>query len=140
MRFCDPDGPYDERMIVCEDYDFWLRVTAALPIGLVPEYLVEKYGGHADQLSQSQIAIDRFRVFALLKLLSSGSLSKSQAVQVTQEIQAKTARLVTGSIKRNRPESALYKRIIARVGDGRASELSMLLSSARPTLLENRPT
>ena len=97
----DQFGLYDERLLVCEDYDFWIHVTSQYEIGLVPEILVDKYGGHSDQLSTSQPAMDRFRLFALLKLLSS-SLTESQREQVVNEIIFKSEILYSGARKRGR--------------------------------------
>lgn len=62
-------GPFDERLPACEDYDLWLRITAFEPVGLAGGELVVKYGGHADQLSRRFWGMDRFRVYALVKLL-----------------------------------------------------------------------
>ncbi len=65
-------GGFDESFPVCEDYDLWLRIAAERPIPLIPEALVVKRGGHADQLSRSTWGMDRYRVRALQKLLRPG--------------------------------------------------------------------
>lgn len=62
-------GYFDEKLPVCEDYDFWLRVTAQYPLFLIPEYLTIKEGGHSDQQSKKYPAMDRFRIYALEKIL-----------------------------------------------------------------------
>ncbi len=59
---------FDENLPAAEDYDLWLRIAWRHPVGLVPEPLVIKRGGHADQLSR-QWGLDRFRIRALMKLL-----------------------------------------------------------------------
>lgn len=63
-------GGFDEQLPACEDYDLWLRLFSRHPLLLVPEPLVIKYGGHADQLSRQYWGMDRFRITALLKLLA----------------------------------------------------------------------
>ena len=60
---------FNERLKVCEDYELWLKITSKIPISLVKEPCVIKYGGHADQLSKKFWGMDRFRVKALEKLL-----------------------------------------------------------------------
>jgi glycosyltransferase involved in cell wall biosynthesis len=62
-------GNFDERLRVVEDYDLWLRISARYTIGFVPEVLVVKHGGHEDQLSRQYPIMDRYRVYALRKLL-----------------------------------------------------------------------
>lgn len=63
-------GGFDESLPACEDYDLWLRITAHHPVLLVDEPLIEKHGGHPDQLS-NQIGLDEYRIKALDKLLAS---------------------------------------------------------------------
>ena len=65
-------GGFDEALPVCEDYDLWLRIAVDHQVALIPEPLVIKRGGHADQLSHSVWGMDRYRVMALQKLLRSG--------------------------------------------------------------------
>ena len=62
----DLHGGYPEKYRVCEDYALWLKITAQERIGLVEERLTVKHGGHADQLSASEPALDRYRLDALL--------------------------------------------------------------------------
>ncbi len=64
-------GDFDESLEVCEDYDLWLRIALKYEIGLVDKPLITKYAGHEDQLSFKHWGMDRFRVIALKKLLSS---------------------------------------------------------------------
>ncbi|MDD2358081.1 MAG: glycosyltransferase family A protein [Thiovulaceae bacterium] len=64
-------GVFDESLEVCEDYDLWLRLTWKHKVGLIEQAMTIKYGGHTDQLSMKYWGMDRFRVVALEKLLSS---------------------------------------------------------------------
>lgn len=100
----DRYGPFDEDLPACEDYDLWLRVTARERVGLAPERLVTRRGGHPDQLSARYPAMDRFRVYAILKLLASEGVSlppeyRERAAAAALE---KARILRDGAIKRNR--------------------------------------
>ena len=65
----------------CEDYDLWLRLTLCTPVFLLPERLIVKRGGHADQLSRCVPVLDQYRITALEKMLTAPlSLSQRQAV------------------------------------------------------------
>ena len=68
-------GWFDEDLPACEDYDYWLRVTARFPVHYVDDALVVKHGGHDDQLSRRYWGMDRFRIRALEKVLASGALA-----------------------------------------------------------------
>ncbi len=96
-------GMFDERMPACEDYDLWLRVAWQYYIGFIPEKLIVKYGGHSDQLSASLWGMDRFRVYALCKLLAHfGSLIPQGYYQKAIEVALqKCAVLYQGAEKRN---------------------------------------
>jgi glycosyltransferase involved in cell wall biosynthesis len=102
-------GGFDENLKVCEDYDLWLRIACGVPFGLVPEPLVIKRGGHADQLSRSVWGLDRFRVAALVKLLSADSVSGDRRCAVVEALQAKCTILANGARRRGREfEAARY--------------------------------
>lgn len=97
----DEFGGFDERLPACEDYDLWLRITSRVPVGLLDEPLLTKFGGHADQLSGLHPAMDRFRIYALGKILLSGTLSEKQTRQVMDVLREKTKILLNGAEKRN---------------------------------------
>ena len=69
---------FDPALKICEDYDFWLRLLLTEQIGLIDEPLVEKYGGHKDQLSNSTWGLDRFRIQSLEKILHTEVLNNLQ--------------------------------------------------------------
>ena len=71
-------GVFDESFPVCEDYDLWLRIALKYTIGLIPEKMIVKTGGHSDQLSRKYWGMDRYRVRALEKLLSNGLSDKKR--------------------------------------------------------------
>ena len=61
-------GLFDEALPVCEDYDFWLRVSIRYPIFFIGQKLIIKRGGHPDQLSQRSWGNDRYRVIRFGKI------------------------------------------------------------------------
>ncbi len=93
-------GFFDESLPACEDYDLWLRIALKYEIALLPQALIVKNGGHADQLSQAHWGMDRFRIRALLKILDDPSLSDDQRKKVEEEIENKCRILNTGALKR----------------------------------------
>src|SRR5919198_1298799 len=77
----DQLGGFDESLPACEDYDLWLRLTLVTPVVLLPERLIVKRGGHADQLSRCIPVLDQYRIMALEKILAAPlTLSQRQAV------------------------------------------------------------
>lgn len=97
-------GGFDPEFYVCEDYEFWLRLTAQEPVDLVAEPLTIKYGGHDDQLSRALPAMDRFRLLALAKGLQNG-LFQHRAPQAQHEFLRKAEILCLGAIKRQHREA-----------------------------------
>jgi glycosyltransferase involved in cell wall biosynthesis len=106
-------GGFNESFPACEDYDLWLKITCRYPVGLVDEYLLTRYGGHADQLSSAVPVLDRFRVRSLIDLLAAGYLSPEQTRQA-RECLLKRAHIVgTGYLNHgNRKEYERYLEII----------------------------
>lgn len=62
--FFEKHGGFAEHFRVCEDYELWLRLLAAEPVGFIQEPLAIKRAGAWEQLSGKR-EIDRFRVLAL---------------------------------------------------------------------------
>ena len=92
-------GGFDERLPACEDYDLWLRLTLATPVVLLPERLIVKRGGHADQLSRCIPVLDQYRITALEKILAAPlTLSQRQAVLV--QLRQKCRVVAQGAYKR----------------------------------------
>jgi glycosyltransferase involved in cell wall biosynthesis len=117
----DELGGFDPSFAVCEDYELWLRIALREPVGLVPEALVIKRGGHGDQLSRSTWGLDRFRVAALLKLLATATLSHDERAAVTAVLRAKAGVLAHGAARRGREDEAERYRLLACVGGCRAA-------------------
>lgn len=104
-KIFDEVGLYDEKLVACEDYDLWLRVTSRFPVGLVEEKLVVKTGGHKDQLSQRHWGMDRFRVYALEKVIKS-DISLDQKKEAVRTLIDKSTILLNGSLKRGKMDEA----------------------------------
>jgi glycosyltransferase involved in cell wall biosynthesis len=97
-------GCFDEALPACEDYDLWLRISAQFPIYLIDQPLVVKRGGHPDQLSRTTPALDRFRIQALVKILTSGRLTVTQHDLAYKELETKCRIYGQGCLKRGRIE------------------------------------
>ncbi len=96
----ETSGGFDESLPACEDYDLWLRLSAKEPVGLIEKPYVIKYGGHEDQRSREFAAMDRFRIYALDKILSSGTLMPEQTVAAQQALDEKIRIFNQGALKR----------------------------------------
>jgi glycosyltransferase involved in cell wall biosynthesis len=108
-------GGFNESLPACEDYDLWLRVTCRNHVGLVDEYLLKRYGGHADQLSANVPVLDKFRVQSICDLLESGLLSADQASLARTSILKRAHIVAQGYQKRGNPkEYERYEALIAR--------------------------
>jgi glycosyltransferase involved in cell wall biosynthesis len=106
-------GLFDEALPVCEDYDFWLRVSGRFPIFFIDRKLIIKRGGHPDQLSHRFWGNDRFRVVALEKLLSEPYIRPEEREWILKEMKKKCQILSQGYLKRgNEPEGRRYQEIM----------------------------
>jgi len=98
-------GYFREDLPACEDYEFWLRILARHPAGLLPAAQVAKTGGHADQLSNRIIGLDLYRIYALIGILKE-DLSSEQRKKVLAVLKAKAGIYASGCLKRDKPEEA----------------------------------
>ncbi len=106
-------GGFDEEYPVCEDYDFWLRVTARYEAGLIDEALTVKYGGHRDQLSTTHVAMDYWRIRSMSRLLSDTGLSPPRREAILRELRRKGRILLKGYIKYGRNER--YRELLSLI-------------------------
>lgn len=95
-------GGFDENMPVCEDYEFWLKVTAKYQVKLIPKILTIKEGGHPDQQSKKYPAMDIFRIYAISKLLENKVLNYQQYKLALEEFKKKTEIYMKGALKRGK--------------------------------------
>ena len=110
----DTVGGFDEDLPACEDYDLWLRITARYPVLLVDEPLVEKHGGHADQLSRTVPGLDRYRIRALVKILEAGVLDPGDRAVAAATLDRKCRIWAGGAAARGRDEEAARYRELGR--------------------------
>ena len=102
-------GLFDETYPCCEDYEFWLRVSAEERFLLVEEPLTIKHGGRDDQVSViNRIGMDRFRIRAIMKILTSGGLDESQRSIARQELEGKCRIYGEGCLKHGRIKEGHY--------------------------------
>jgi len=92
-------GLFDESLPACEDYDLWLRICHQFPVHYIDRPLINKYGGHDDQLSNRYWGMDRFRIRALKKLLVEAELSRSDRQAVQHMLEQKLKILLKGANK-----------------------------------------
>lgn len=114
----DRVGGFDESFPVCEDYDLWLRISRDTEVPLIPEALVTRRGGHADQLSRSTWGFDRFRVQAIGNLIEAG-LDTEQAGWALEAMAKKVTILARGFRKRG--NEAMAQEYEERLRRARAS-------------------
>lgn len=105
-RFWKEVGPFDETLPACEDYDLWLRTLLCYPVGLCPQKLVVKTGGHPDQLSRKIVGLDLYRMQSLDKLMRSGNLNRGQFEQTRSALETKAMIYIRGCLKRGRTGEA----------------------------------
>ncbi len=110
-------GLFDEALPVCEDYDFWLRVSTRFPVFFINKKMIIKRGGHADQLSNRSWGNDRYRVIALEKLLSEPAVGPEERELILNEMKKKCQILSQGFLKRgNELEARRYAEIMRQYG------------------------
>ncbi len=112
-------GLFDESLPACEDYDLWLKVCARQPVLYLDEPLLNKYGGHDDQLSQQYWGMDRFRIQALDNAIETIPLKDEDRQAAIRTLIDKTRIFINGAIKRQRqddlePYQALLNKYGAR--------------------------
>lgn len=110
-------GGFDEAMAAAEDYDLWLRVLCGHRAGLLDEALMTRRAGHPGQLSATVVAIDRFRILALLKLLAHADLPPARRHAVCEVLAEKCAIYAKGLTRRGHSSTADFiLEVAARAG------------------------
>jgi glycosyltransferase involved in cell wall biosynthesis len=110
-------GGFNESLPACEDYDLWLKITCSHEVGLIDEFLLTRYGGHADQLSACVMGLDRFRIRSIIDILGSGRLTHKQELLSRKELAKKAVIVANGFRKRGRTEEyERYRRIATDFG------------------------
>jgi len=102
-------GYFNEDFFCCEDYEFWLRVTACHPFLLIDKPLTIKEGGRSDQLSyQHRIGMDKLRIHAIENILQSGELSVVKYKLALNELKKKCLIYGQGCLKHEKIEEGRY--------------------------------
>lgn len=112
-KLFDDMGGFDEEMVAAEDYDLWLRILIDRKAGLLDENLVTRHSGHADQLSSQTAAIDRYRILALTKLLTSANLVDAKRA-ATAEVLAEKCGIYARGLRRRGRDAGLIEEIAER--------------------------
>ena len=92
-------GHFDESFTVCEDYDLWLKILAREDVTFISDFLVKKYGGHADQLSTKFPAMDYWRIRSMIGLSRTLDLDPEKKKLICEEINRKAPVLLKGYLK-----------------------------------------
>ncbi len=103
-RVFDDVGNFDENLMICEDYDLWIRITSKYLVEFLDIPLIKKYGGHKDQLSKVKNGIENFRIQSLEKILLSKILTKEQELNAKEVLLKKFSIYSNGLKKRNKLE------------------------------------
>ena len=102
-------GLFDEGYPCCEDYEFWLRVSAEQEFLLVDQPLTLKDGGRDDQVSSLyRVGMDKYRIQAIMKMLASGMLTEEQKEAAVAELRRKCTIYGTGCLKHGRVEEGRH--------------------------------
>lgn len=100
-------GLFDETLPACEDYDLWLRLLLKYRVGFISKKLIVKRGGHPDQLSHTIPLLDKYRVYALEKVLNFTDDEKIREL-IIKEMKKKLTILLKGAIKRGKIKDARF--------------------------------
>ncbi len=105
-------GFFDDNFIVCEDYEYWLKLTFYFDVLFIAEPLIVKRGGHINQLSKKYAAMDKYRVAALLKFIYENDLNDEDYELVKTELIRKAGILLNGFLKRGKiNEAGFFEKI-----------------------------
>lgn len=109
-------GGFDEELVVCEDYDLWIKILIEQSAGFIPEALIKKYGGHADQLSTKYFAMDYWRIKSLFKIYSTYVLNAELKLEMRSVIKTKCELLLKNYAKyENQTESLEITAILIKI-------------------------
>ena len=105
----DEVGNFNEDLVVCEDYELWLRICDKHRVFFIDEPLIIKYGGHQGQLSYSIESIENHRIKALEYLIL-GNLKRENKRHAIQMLLSKLNIYLKGLVKRGKnDEIAVYE-------------------------------
>lgn len=90
-------------LLVCEDYDLWIRITSKYPVGIINQKLATKFGGNIDQLSRKFISMDRFRIISLIEILAENyrNFDEKKVLATLEVLRKKSNIICIGAKKRD---------------------------------------
>ena len=100
-KLFDKIGYFDESFEVCEDYEFWLRVSSKIKIHFLEDKLTIKHGGHDGQLSKKYWGMDRFRIMAIEKNILNNWFNEEQKNYAIDDLISKIKIILIGAKNRN---------------------------------------
>ena len=86
---------------MCEDYEFWLRVSSKIKIHFLEDKLTIKHGGHDGQLSKKYWGMDRFRIMAIEKNILNNWFNEEQKNYAIDDLISKIKIILIGAKNRN---------------------------------------
>lgn len=98
-------GGFREDFQCCEDYDLWLKYTSLYDVGYIDKLLINKYGGHEDQLSSRFVAMDFWRVCSMDWILKNRDLERDKKSEVLKVLKKKCEILIKGYKKHSNLEN-----------------------------------
>ena len=105
----DEVGNFNEDLVVCEDYELWLRICDKYRVFFIDEPLIIKHGGHQGQLSYSIESIENHRIKALEYLILE-NLNRKNKKHAIQMLLSKLNIYLKGLVKRKKnDEIAVYE-------------------------------
>ncbi|MEC9274099.1 MAG: glycosyltransferase [Candidatus Neomarinimicrobiota bacterium] len=99
-------GLFDESLPVCEDYDMWLRICSKYSVLYLDQKLINKFGGHDDQLSKKYWGMDLYRVIALEKMIDNPNINNKDRMATINMAINKVKILQKGYIKHDHKKEA----------------------------------
>ena len=99
-------GLFDESLPVCEEYDMWLRICSKYSVLDLDQKLINKFGGHDDQLSKKYWGMDLYRVIALEKMIDNPNINNKDRMATINMAINKVKILQKGYIKHDHKKEA----------------------------------
>ena len=98
------EAPFDENLPVCEEFDFWLRLTSRFRVARIDV----AHQSDGPRVRTDEWGLERFRVYALEKAYQSGNLSPLSRHRVAEELVTQCDHLVEGYRRRENHERANF--------------------------------
>ena len=112
----DWEGPFDENLPACDDFDFCLRLATRFSIARVTTGMQQR----TSPTSPGSWSVDRYRVYSMEKAFQSGHLDAVQRHRVAEALVERCAQLAHGYRQRDNNERANFyerkrKRFVSEV-------------------------